>query len=131
MKDVFGHSRTSQQWTVQVTYPRAMRPRHTDTFCTWWTKTGATLGSVRSGTDTKDGDGEVLIELFLFDGFEQAKSFCSYTCSQFDKWSGPGSEGRYTVKLRGQVKFKDKTEGRVGENHPARKKEEGKSDEPR
>ncbi|HUY35602.1 MAG TPA: hypothetical protein VMV69_22855 [Pirellulales bacterium] len=121
MNDLFGKSYNREEWTVQLTYPQTMIAQHATTFCGWSSKLRGTLAESTAGKDTKDGDCEVVIQRFEFTNYDDAAEFCRYTRGQFDKWSGAGHARRYTMKIRGRVKFDDKTEGRVGSSHPTSK----------
>jgi hypothetical protein len=121
MNDVFGNSQNRVEWSVQLTYPKAMIAQHAPTFCGWSGKLRGTLAESTPGRDTKDGNCDVVIERFVFANYEDAAEFCRYTRGQFEKWSGPGHTHRFTMKIRGRIKFDDKTEGRVGSSHPSAK----------
>ncbi|HET6884441.1 MAG TPA: hypothetical protein VFI31_30085 [Pirellulales bacterium] len=114
MNDIFGRGRRREVWTVQLTYPNAMIPQHAHTFCAWSRRVRGTQVESRRGADLKDDSNEVVIERFEFGDYDDAAEFCRYTCQQFEKWSGDGMGRRFTIKVTGQIKFTDKTEGNIG-----------------
>jgi len=114
MNDLFGNSKGHEAWSVILTYPKAMIPRHVATFCGWSSKLRGKLAETAFGKDTKDSNCEVVIQCFTFDNYEDTAAFCRYTQAQFKKWSGPGRLRRFKMRIRGRVDFDDKTEGHVG-----------------
>jgi hypothetical protein len=117
MNDLFGNSKSREEWSVILTYPKAMIPRHATTFCGWSSKLRGTLAETAYGKDTKDDDCEVVIQRFEFDNYVDTAEFCRYTRAQFKKWSGPGRRRRFKMRIRGRVDFDDKTAGHVGASH--------------
>lgn len=103
-----------EEWTVQLSYPQAMVPQHAETFCSWARRLRGKLLDARPAADLKDDQSAVVIEKFEFGNQEDAAEFCRYTCQALEKWSGACTERRYTMKLRGRIKFDGKHEGRIG-----------------
>lgn len=119
MHTLFGNDRQEEEWVAQVSYPKSMVPQHAQTFCGWSKKLRGTLIESKVSADLKDDNAEVVIERFEFRNYEDLAEFCRYTSMQLDKWSGAGAQHRYTIRVRGRVKFDDKIDGRVGASHPA------------
>lgn len=114
MSDPVGDAHRREEWTVQLTYPQAMVPQHAETFCSWARRLRGKLLESKQAADLKDGQSVVVVEKFAFGNQEDAGEFCRYTCQALEKWSGACTERRYTMKLRGRIKFDGKHEGRVG-----------------
>lgn len=112
--DLLGGIQRREEWTVQLTYPQAMVPQHAETFCSWARRLRGKLLETRPAADLKDDQSVVVIEKFEFGNQEDAAEFCRYTCQALEKWSGACTDRRYTLKLRGRIKFDGKHEGRIG-----------------
>ncbi|HEX5445043.1 MAG TPA: hypothetical protein VFW87_14490 [Pirellulales bacterium] len=112
--DLVAAAHRREEWTVQLSYPQAMVPRHAESFCSWARRLRGKLIDARPAADLKDDQSVVVIEQFEFRNQEDAAEFCRYTCQALEKWSGACTERRYTMKLRGRIKFDGKHEGRVG-----------------
>lgn len=112
--DLLGGIQRREEWTVQLTYPQAMVPQHAETFCSWARRLRGKLLETHPAADLKDDQSVVVIEKFEFGNQEDAAEFCRYTCQALEKWSGACTDRRYTLKLRGRIKFDGKHEGRIG-----------------
>lgn len=111
---LLGGIQRREEWTVQLTYPQAMVPQHAETFCSWARRLRGKLLETHPAADLKDDQSVVVIEKFEFGNQEDAAEFCRYTCQALEKWSGACTDRRYTLKLRGRIKFDGKHEGRIG-----------------